>query len=48
MKVMVIRAAVFGALVGAYLISPVAGVLGLLSGVAYAVWQRKRLVDVRS
>ena len=48
MKVIAVRLAVFALLVGAYLISPVAGVLALAGGVGYTVWQRKRLVSVRS
>ena len=48
MKIMAIRSALFAALVGAYMVSPVAGVLGLASGVVYTVWQRRRPLDARS
>jgi hypothetical protein len=48
MKIMAIRSALFAMLVGAYLLSPVAGVLGLASGVVYIVWQRRRPLGAQS
>jgi predicted solute-binding protein len=48
MKIMAIRSALFATLVGTYMLSPVAGVLGLASGVVYIVWQSRRPLDAQS
>jgi hypothetical protein len=47
-KLIAVRLGVFALLIGAYLLSPVAGLLALGSGAAYTVWQRKRPLSARS